>query len=282
MTSTVFQFLVAGALVMAWIWMLGRPLLTTLARRSRRDSVGHFRHQQAAIGRSIAAEPLDRAGRLPSFHPVAQWRAQPIERRRLQLLLASAIAAFSSLLLAIALRGLFVRLFLLMAIGFVGHVLIGALIGARELRALEAGRSTVGRTSRSRRQDLARSGVDAEAELFQDRDPRFAEGFFEPIPEFDGARQQPVAEPPPVGPPSAEPVEPAEPARPVAEIDTSPAAEAPATDDGPGQDAEVATEATFTAPPVDRTRPARRPTARPIFIESELDEGDGTVRAVND
>ena len=52
MRSAVLQFLVAGALVVAWIWMLGRPLLTMLARRSRRDSIDHFRHQQAMLGRS--------------------------------------------------------------------------------------------------------------------------------------------------------------------------------------------------------------------------------------
>ena len=30
------------------------------------------------------------------------------------------------------------------------------------------------------------------------------------------------------------------------------------------------------------SRPSRRVKARPIYIESEADEGDGTIRAVND
>lgn len=264
MTSTVFQFLVAGALVMAWIWMLGRPLLTTLARRSRRDSVGHFRQQQAAIGRSIAADQTDRASWRPGLHPLASWRAQPIERRRLQLLLASAIAAFGSLLLAIALRGLFIRLFLLMAIAFVGHVLIAAFIGARELRALEA--------ERSGRIEVRPAADRAGSELFQDRDPRFSEGFFEPIPEFEPIRTGPVHQAPPAPAPTersemietSEPVQPSEPVAPAAEADP------------------MLAEPTFTAPPVERTRPPRRPKARPIFIESELDAGDDTGRAVND
>ncbi|MEB3173000.1 MAG: hypothetical protein VKL97_03975, partial [Cyanobacteriota bacterium] len=132
-----FQFLVVGALAAAWIWMLGRPLLLMLVRRSHRDSVSQFRHHQAVLGRSLGAEPGSTGG-LRSFRPLADWRAQPRERRRLQVMLGFAMATFGSVLLALALRGVFIRLFLVMAIGFVAYLLMAASIGARELRAREA------------------------------------------------------------------------------------------------------------------------------------------------
>jgi hypothetical protein len=41
-------------------------------------------------------------------------------------------------------------------------------------------------------------------------------------------------------------------------------------------------EATFTAAPAQRQRPPKRNKARPIYIESQLDEGDDQIKAVND
>lgn len=153
MNSSTLQFLVVGALIAAWAWMLGRPILTSLFRRSRRDSVGHFRYQQAVLGQSLfedsdvglgmASSNTDRLAKSVTGvgssrpRPIADWRAQPIERRRLQLLLGFAIATFLSLLLAIALRGPFIRLFLLMAVCFAAYLGIAALIGASQLRRQE-------------------------------------------------------------------------------------------------------------------------------------------------
>ncbi len=144
MNSSTLQFVVVGALIAAWAWMLGRPVLTNLFRRSRRDSVGHFRYQQAVLGQSLFEDAgterfddltTDRASGRP--RPIADWRAQPVERRRLQLLLGFAISTFFSLLLAIALRDVFIRLFLLMLVCFAAYLCIAALIGASQLRRLE-------------------------------------------------------------------------------------------------------------------------------------------------
>ncbi|MGH1491560.1 MAG: hypothetical protein ACRBK7_19535 [Acidimicrobiales bacterium] len=172
MSSSTLQFVVVGALIAAWAWMLGRPILTNMFRRSRRDSVGHFRYQQAVLGQSMVhdlhtsatpeASPVemtdfDDAGdvgiadhglaeavgpaapdsRSNRRRPIADWLAQPVERRRLQLMLGFAIATFVSLLMAIALRGTFIRLFLLLAICFVAYICIAALIGASQLRRAE-------------------------------------------------------------------------------------------------------------------------------------------------
>ncbi len=66
--------------------------------------------------------------------PVAAWRAQDVVQRRIQLLLGLSVATFGSMFLAIALRGVFVRLFLLM-LGVMAVVLaVAAYIGAVELR----------------------------------------------------------------------------------------------------------------------------------------------------
>lgn len=274
MRSAVLQFLLAGALVVAWIWMLGRPLLTMLARRSRRDSVGHFRYQQAALGHTVG---VDRPERLTStvLRPFVDWRAQPLEQRRLQVLLAGAIATFSSVLLAIALRGVYVRLFVIMAIGFSAHVLVAAWIGARELRfrETELRRRTIDEATRrsvGRSVAVGAGVVDADDER-HDAEPvddllagdglgggLFDEGFFEPIPE----------------------------------LETRPTRQAAPSDGGAGEaDEMVETDAvadvdepTFTTPPAPRPRPrpGRPAKGRPIYVEPQPDDGDESVRAVND
>ncbi len=276
MRSAVLQFLLAGALVVAWIWMLGRPLLTMLARRSRRDSVGHFRYQQAALGHTVG---VDRPERLTStvLRPFIDWRAQPLEQRRLQVLLAGAIATFASVLLAIALRGVYIRLFLVMALGFGVHVLVAAWIGSRELRFREAElrRHTIEvatrrSTGRSVAVGMAEGEADAERSQAEPVDDLltgeglggglFDEGFFEPIPELESrpARHD------------------ATPAGDDGESESDVAAESDAVAD--------AGEPTFTTAPVarPRPRPGRPAKGRPIYIEPEPDEGDESIRAVND
>ncbi|MEM7273980.1 MAG: hypothetical protein AAF547_12925 [Actinomycetota bacterium] len=141
MTSSTLQFIVAGALIAAWAWMLGRPVLINLVRRSRRDSVGHFRYQQAVLGRPLDQDPAPRRSVLrTAVAPVRAWWRQPIERRRLQIMLAFAFATFASMLLAIALRGGAVRLFLTMLGAFLCYLCYAALIGAAQLRRAEAAR----------------------------------------------------------------------------------------------------------------------------------------------
>ncbi len=281
MSSAVLQFLVAGALAIAWIWMLGRPLLTMLVRRSRRDSVDHFRYQQAALGRSVGLDDdFERLQQLARFHPIADWRAQPLHRRRLQVLLGSGLATFIAALLAIALRGTFVRLFLVMTILLTTHLLIAALIGARELRAsdAEAARRAAGRpaspaTAAAARRVVAERRPVAPPEAANDdlladdgAGGLFDDGFFEPIPELERLSE-------PISPPDPQVDTPA------AEID------APAGEGEPGAVGLQTGEPTFTPAAAARARPARKPKARPIYIESELDEADdrgGSRRAVND
>ncbi len=286
------QFLVAGALVVAWIWMLGRPLLAAMARRSRRDSVDHFRYQQAVLGRS-AEDDFERWERLAGFHPIADWRAQPVYQRRLQVMLGFALAAFSSSLLAIALRGMFIRLFLVMTVAFALYLVVAAVIGSRELRSGGVERrvprsrpAEVGAERVERRPDRAHGRRDAataedDDEWLLDRDDvaggLFDDGFFEPIPELERLSEPPVPA--------------------VASSDTDGGGDeqvetetAATVDDGARPDEAVAgtersAEPTFTSAPAARTRPPRRPKARPIYIESELDElaeDDSGVRAVGD
>lgn len=274
MRSAVFQFLVVGALAAAWIWMLGRPLLMLFVRRTHRDSVSHFRHQQAVLGRSIGADgpfpgqAVDDRG--TGFHPLQWWRSQPRERRRLQVMLGFGMATFASVLLALALRGPFVRLFLVMSIGFVLYLLVAASIGARELRAREAGmRQGLARADASRRVErtgeverrVRRAPVESsrpDPEVWEVERPHglfFDESFYDPIPEFQPIDRSRPVEPSPL------------------------AAESP----GPDEAMPAATgDRPFSSSAVERSRPTRRPKARPIYIEADPDEGDESIRAVND
>ncbi len=168
MRSPTLQFIIAGALVAAWAWMLGRPLLTNLFRRSRRDSVGHFRYQQAVLSRPAGYEDEAPSRWADRPRPLRAWRSQTIERRRLQTMLAFALATFFSMLMAIALRGVFVRLFLIMALCNVVHIGVAAAIGARELRRREreararAATRIAAKTAEDGTSSVSRHRVDAE------------------------------------------------------------------------------------------------------------------------
>ena len=288
MSSAVLQFLVAGALAIAWIWMLGRPLLTMLVRRTRRDSVDHFRYQQAALGRSVGFDDdFERLQQLARFHPIADWRAQPLHQRRLQILLGTGLATFVAALLAIALRGTFVRLFLVMTILLTVHLLVAAFIGSRELRSreAEAARRAAGRPA-SEEAAAARAAaparpapepVIADDDLLTNNgiaDGLFDDGFFEPIPELERLSESGESD-------GDTPDLPPAPAAP--EVD-APAATAP--EPMPEEvERPAAGDRTFATAPAARTRPQRKPKARPIYIESELDEDGGADdqrRAVND
>ena len=364
MTSSTLQFVVATGLVAAWGWMLGRPLLTNLFRRSRRDSIGHFRYQQAALGQQLD-EGHRSGGRWAGRpRPLADWRAQPVERRRLQLLLAFAMATFASALLAIALRGLFVRLFVIMVLLFAAHLCIATVIGTVQLRRAEqermarlaapadnGARPSTSRARTGRRREGAAhhdhhqppveaewyeagpfEGADDDRSDHEDqwavaamgRDPFadagpeagvYDEGFFEPIPELqfkplqlddsliqpragdparlaDGTEQIEAADPADVATPAASASAPASAAAASADIAAPASASAdvaghadPAGPDeaDPHDPAGVGRgEATFITAPAERPRLPKRNKARPIYIESQLDEGDERARAVND
>lgn len=151
MSSSTLQFLVAGALIAAWAWMLGRPILTNLFRRSRRDSVGHFRYQQAVLGRPLDEDPFSRRSVTQTvLQPLRDWRGQPLERRRLQIMLGFSFATFFSFLMAIALRGSAIRLFLIMVVCFAAYLGYAAYVGAAQIR-----RSQQSEVRRSRRVSVA-------------------------------------------------------------------------------------------------------------------------------
>ncbi|MGI9596238.1 MAG: hypothetical protein ACR2QK_08760 [Acidimicrobiales bacterium] len=178
-------------------------------RRSRRDSVGHFRYQQAVLSQPMVDQraPWSWADRP---RPIADWRAQSIERRRLQMMLGFALATFVSLLLAIALRGLFLRLFALMGVSFSAYLGVAFFIGTTQLRRLESIQLVNAPAPIQSRTAEAPAGVaDDESEtapassilegeasvLWGDRSDEFEDqelfgqgifddGFYEPIPEL--------------------------------------------------------------------------------------------------
>lgn len=133
--GTAVQVAVAAGLALAWIWVLGRPLL------------GGFRPSEAEWAAGVAPEDPDDEGD-PEFwdsEPVGRfgwhgWRQRsPVARRR-QALLASMFATFASFLLAVALRGRFVWLFGLMVVTLAVHLAIASYLGGRMVRAREEAR----------------------------------------------------------------------------------------------------------------------------------------------
>lgn len=362
MSSSTLQFLVAGALIAAWAWMLGRPILTNLFRRSRRDSVGHFRYQQAVLGRPLNEDPFSRRSVLQTvLQPLRDWRNQPVERRRLQIMLGFSFATFFSLLLAIALRGAAIRLFLIMIVSFAAYLAYAAYVGAAQLRrqqtssrlnrrastALDdrrfddqqaetasetAATTTIGMRHTvsaqaadkdelehhsdivpddSEIEDLAVYAEDA-SDPFDGRDGfgtgNFDDGFFEPIPELQFAPlnlDASLIQPEQVGELEDDDVlisaehdlevfaddEDSDlPARTeILEQDEHPHPEPVVAETiGPilepehvVEDADENAAPSFTSPPRQRPRPTRKK-ARPIYIESQLDEVDGQQRVVND
>ncbi len=125
--------------------------------------------------------------------PIESWRAQPIEQRRLQTMLAVGLALVTSMLLAIALRGEFVTLFLVMIGCSAIYLSVAAYIGSQQLHHQEAqnrARREASRAiaSRGRPADRAQSsGRSATEQGYSGSlgDGRlFDDAFFEPIPEL--------------------------------------------------------------------------------------------------
>lgn len=271
-------------------------------------------------------------------------------------MLGFAIATFLSLLFAIAVRGMFVRLFLVMGICFLVYLCVAAYIGATQLRRQEEVRSARGldaeqRTGRALDADVAPvpqseqitpeplpewSGSvlfpeieeDTSLEEYDEAAAIYDAAFFEPIPEltfeplnldasvFDPSKPQPVPlfgedadrtdnsdffeqlvgrdntgeyfaidEDGWIAEPVAEVRDPFDDVVDVTDADLElDAVDQPmdpivAEDESSEADRRAAT---FTAAPVQRQRPPKRNKARPIYIESQLDEGDDQTKAVND
>lgn len=137
--ETTIQIIVAGALLLAWIWVLGRPLV---APQGRSRLVGGTASYQNHV-----APPVERSADgsdLLDFRPSRRrrvleawklWLHRPADVWRRQLLLASMLAVFASFLLAIALRNDFILLFGLMMIGLAIHLVLAVFVGARMVSA---------------------------------------------------------------------------------------------------------------------------------------------------
>ena len=113
-------------LVVAWGWVLGRPLLQSLLNRSHRDPVGHFNRQLSVLGQA----PRHSGGMGPSTITAPSRNAN--KRRRLQWFMAFVIAAVVSLVLAVLFGGAFVWQHLLIDALLVGYVALAARMGALE------------------------------------------------------------------------------------------------------------------------------------------------------
>ncbi len=134
MTLSTWQLIVVGALAAVWAVVLGVPLLADLLRwlRNRPSAPSDDRstpeRMRSAIGAGWQRRP----------RPLQAWRAQDVAERRLQVLMGVALATVVAMFLAIALRGLFVYLFGLMAGALLILVVAGVVIGSREHRRLVA------------------------------------------------------------------------------------------------------------------------------------------------
>jgi hypothetical protein len=135
--AALIQIVVAGGLLVAWVWLLGRPGLGSaptvdsprvdeepgdLDFWGRDSSWRRFLGKSARIGR--------------------RWWDRPVEARRRQLMLATMIATFVSFFLAIALRDRFVFLFVMMLTLLVAHVVIASRVGANLVEAQRRSRAT--------------------------------------------------------------------------------------------------------------------------------------------
>ena len=302
--GTAVQVAVAAGLALAWIWVLGRPLL------------GGFRPSDAEWAAAGSPEDPDGGGD-PDFwevEPVGRfgwhgWRQRSSVARRRQALLATVFATFASFLLALALRGRFVWLFGLMVVTLAVHLGIASYLGGRMLRAREearrAGRvhlpaapapssvlaSAIGpnhdRVDRSYRSPISSGGhavssfvetlIQMEWGTSADEAPSAAPArvskpapaaTFEPPIEVD-VLPDPTIEVDVLPPVAAEPE--SVPAAP--ELEPEPELEPATPEAGPKQ-------APFTRPAAQIA--PRKPKARPIYIHSQLDEqGFQPPKAVN-
>jgi Mg2+/citrate symporter len=120
-------------LVVAWGWVLGRPLLQSLLSKSHRDPVGHFNRQLSILGnaprQSSAMGQSNALGFSPQF---ASMQRSSMKRRRLQWFMALLMAAVVSLVLAVTVGGVFVWQHVLIDALLVGYVVLAARMGAIE------------------------------------------------------------------------------------------------------------------------------------------------------
>lgn len=326
----VIQIVVAGGLLLAWVWVLGRPLISGSHDRDPYDDLDiPFHERNGLVGTDLDRPVFDDIGvsvvrrALRSlFAPVRRWWRQPIVVRRRQMMLATIIASFVSFLLAVALRGLYVWLFAMMSTLLAAHLLMAAWVGAQITEA----RRTVQVARIKRRVGARAGGMEIRAPRATDLpgselvvEPVLAASVVSDLIDEawrsdhslpDAAPDRPTAEPGAVrsrsrvsAPASVDTEpdavvqtqaatdteQPTEAASEAREAASSPEHPPPPATPPPHEEAAAAdttaagTEPIFTRAAKDRRSRFRRK-AKPIYIESQLDESDEIVpaRAVND
>jgi hypothetical protein len=188
--ATTIQIVVAGILLLAWIWALGRPLAGSVTRSDYR-SLDHRpppqQRRRVPSASEVAVEENPETGNGDAARPAdpvvgwrdtsRQWLHRPAEAWRRQLMLATVFAVFASFLLAIALRGSFIALFALMVLVLVIHLGVASLVGRRMLEveraaAVRVAQRRVPRASgMSIRADRVGDLLNSPGELTDEEDP---------------------------------------------------------------------------------------------------------------
>lgn len=129
MTPSTWQLIVVAALATIWAVVLGVPLLADLLRwlRSRPPAPRIDRRP----ARHNIVERVERAW-WDRPRPVSSWRSQDVARKRLQWMLGCGMATTIAMFLAIALRGVYVQLLLVMVAFSLVSLVVCAFVGATE------------------------------------------------------------------------------------------------------------------------------------------------------
>ncbi|MEL7157154.1 MAG: hypothetical protein AAFN30_11200, partial [Actinomycetota bacterium] len=192
--AALIQITIAGVLLLAWIWVLGRPLMSSRAPTAYEEYLA--RHPERVAPAEVDADtatpaPAPTVGSgdggpapgMPSFvapgviNMARRWRDRPAHVWRRQLLMATMLATFVSFFLAVALRNslgnTFLYLFAMMVFGLVLHLGIAAYVGGR---ILQANRSVAVRTVQAHVQP---SGMSIKASRVGDGSPGARRGILQ-------------------------------------------------------------------------------------------------------
>lgn len=123
------QIIIALGLVGIWVWVLGRPALTKIFDRSRRDPVGAFSQGMSSLS-SVPTGPGARGGSRSQQAALARMNRASAQKRRLQIMLGLLVAVVVSLMLAITRGGTFVVQHLLLDVCLLSYVGLIAKAGA--------------------------------------------------------------------------------------------------------------------------------------------------------
>lgn len=129
MTLSTWQLIVVAGLATIWAVVLGVPLLADLLRwlRSRPSAPRVDRRPgRRALADSVAQAWWNRP------RPIRSWRSQEVTRKRLQAILACAMSTTVAMFLAIAFRGVYIQLLLVMVAVSLVTLAVGTFVGAAE------------------------------------------------------------------------------------------------------------------------------------------------------